>query len=119
MSVIIPINTRIPVKIRKDDFTTRYAYQNKGWVAIYEGESKTVLDNYFLVKFDLDDIFPARKGVPIISICFDIDENGILSVYIEDKSIGQKKMITINVLLQKNLWGNWEFDVRHSWIMAC
>lgn len=70
---------------------------------IYEGESKTVLDNNFLVKFDLDDIFPAPKGVPIISICFDIDETCILSVYIEDKSIGQKKMITINVLLQKNL----------------
>ncbi|KAI5346403.1 hypothetical protein L3X38_014282 [Prunus dulcis] len=46
--------------------------------------------------FHLDDIPPAPQGIPKFDTCFDIDENGILSVSAEDRSTGQKKGITFN-----------------------
>ncbi|VAI61618.1 unnamed protein product [Triticum turgidum subsp. durum] len=38
---------------------------------------------------------PAPRGVPQITVCFDIDANGILNVSAEDKTTGQKNKITI------------------------
>lgn len=35
------------------------------------------------------------RGVPQITVCFDIDANGILNVSAEDKTTGQKNKITI------------------------
>ncbi|GKE51168.1 heat shock cognate 70 kDa protein 2-like protein, partial [Tanacetum coccineum] len=37
----------------------------------------------------------APRGVPQITVCFDIDANGILNVSAEDKTTGQKNKITI------------------------
>ncbi|KAM1053854.1 hypothetical protein ACFX2I_001270 [Malus domestica] len=96
MSVIIPRNTRIPVRIKKDSYTTIYDFQTEGTVAIFEGESTAVVDNNLLGKFILDGIPPAPAGVPKITICFAIDDNGILTVSAEDKSTGREKRISIN-----------------------
>ncbi|CAK9136226.1 unnamed protein product [Ilex paraguariensis] len=38
---------------------------------------------------------PAPRGVPQITVCFDIDANGVLNVSAEDKTTGQKNKITI------------------------
>uniref|UniRef100_M4F4A9 Uncharacterized protein n=1 Tax=Brassica campestris TaxID=3711 RepID=M4F4A9_BRACM len=46
-------------------------------------------------KFELSGIPPAPRGVPQITVCFDIDANGILNVSAEDKTTGQKNKITI------------------------
>jgi len=48
-----------------------------------------------LGKFELSGIPPAPRGVPQITVCFDIDANGILNVFAEDKTTGQKSKITI------------------------
>ncbi|KAM1162258.1 hypothetical protein ACFX2B_001246 [Malus domestica] len=96
MSVIIPRNTRIPVRIKQDSYTTIYDFQTEGTVAIFEGESTAVVDNNLLGKFILDGIPPAPAGVPKITICFAIDDNGILTVSAEDKSTGREKRISIN-----------------------
>ena len=48
-----------------------------------------------LGKFELSGIPPAPRGVPQITVCFDIDANGILNVSAEDKTTGQKNKITI------------------------
>ncbi|NBI05162.1 molecular chaperone DnaK, partial [Lachnospiraceae bacterium] len=45
--------------------------------------------------FELSGIPPAPRGVPQITVCFDIDANGILNVSAEDKTTGQKNKITI------------------------
>ncbi|KAK8487676.1 hypothetical protein V6N11_012731 [Hibiscus sabdariffa] len=37
----------------------------------------------------------APRGVPQITVCFDIEANGILNVSAEDKTTGQKNKITI------------------------
>ncbi len=52
-------------------------------------------DNNLLGKFELSGIPPAPRGVPQITVCFDIDANGILNVSAEDKTTGQKNKITI------------------------
>ncbi|CAN6710292.1 unnamed protein product [Malus baccata var. baccata] len=96
MSVIIPRNTRIPVRIKEDSYTTIDDFQTQGIVAIFEGESTAVVDNNLLGKFILDGIPPAPAGVPEISICFAIDDNGILTVSAEDKSTGREKRNSIN-----------------------
>ncbi|CAL2242756.1 unnamed protein product [Prunus armeniaca] len=95
MSVVIPRNTRIPVK-KKQLYTTSLDNQDSVRVSIFEGESTRTTSNNFLGSFDLNDIPPAPQGVPEFDVCFDIDANGILSVSAEDKSTGQKKGITFN-----------------------
>ncbi|KAL6290940.1 hypothetical protein ACE6H2_008450 [Prunus campanulata] len=95
MTVIIPRNTRIPV-MKKHVLTTFSDNQSSVRFGVYEGESTTCKNNNFLGAFDLDDIPPAPKGVPKFDTCFDIDENGILSVSAEDGYTGQKKGITFN-----------------------
>jgi L1 cell adhesion molecule like protein len=48
-----------------------------------------------LGKFELTGIPPSPRGVPQISVAFDIDANGILNVSAEDKTTGIKNKITI------------------------
>ncbi|PRQ58972.1 putative Heat shock protein 70 family [Rosa chinensis] len=94
MTVVIPRNTRIPVKKHKV-LTTAFDNQTVIGFPIFEGESTTTLKNNYLGIFSLDDIPPAPKGVHRFNVCFNIDANGILSVSAEDISTGQKKEITI------------------------
>ncbi|KAM1913337.1 hypothetical protein ACFX14_001290 [Malus domestica] len=96
MSVVIPRNTRIPVKIIEKSFTTGYDNQRNVRFSIYEGESRMARDNNYLGEFELNDIPPAPRRVPKFDVCFDIDENGILYVSAEDTSTGQKKGLTFN-----------------------
>jgi len=62
---------------------------------VYEGERARTKDNDLLGKFELSGIPPAPRGVPQITVTFDIDANGILNVSAEDKTTGQKNKITI------------------------
>ena len=59
------------------------------------GERARTKDNNLLGKFDLHGIPPAPRGVPQISVSFDVDANGILNVSAEDKASGVKNKITI------------------------
>ncbi|KAI5346406.1 hypothetical protein L3X38_014285 [Prunus dulcis] len=95
MTVVIPRNTSIPV-MKKVVLVTSQDNQSSVPFRVYEGESTTVKNNNFLGEFYLNDIPPAPQGVPKFETCFDIDENGILSVSEEDMSTGQKKGITFN-----------------------
>uniref|UniRef100_M4CZD7 Uncharacterized protein n=1 Tax=Brassica campestris TaxID=3711 RepID=M4CZD7_BRACM len=64
-------------------------------IQVFEGERARTKDNNLLGKFELSGIPPAPRGVPQITVCFDIDANGILNVSAEDKTTGQKNKITI------------------------
>merc|ERR1711966_201735 len=64
-------------------------------IQVYEGERSRTRDNNLLGKLELSGIPPAPRGVPQISVCFDIDANGILNVSAEDKTTGNKNKITI------------------------
>ncbi|KAM5555733.1 hypothetical protein ABKV19_023580 [Rosa sericea] len=95
MEVMIPRNSRIPL-MKKTRVTTNFDNQFKILFQVYEGESRVATNNNFLGEFCIEGISPAPQGVPKFDVCFDIDANGILSVYAEDKSTGKKKGITIN-----------------------
>ena len=56
---------------------------------VFEGERSRTRDNNLLGKFELSGIPPAPRGVPQITVIFDIDANGILNVSAEDKTSGE------------------------------
>lgn len=62
---------------------------------IYEGEDTRTRDNNLLDKFNLCGIPLIPKGVPKITICFNICADGILNVSTKDQTTWQKNVITI------------------------
>ncbi|CAH8330415.1 unnamed protein product [Eruca vesicaria subsp. sativa] len=85
MTTLIQRNTTIPTKKEHPGVL----------IQVYEGERARTKDNNLLGKFELFGIPLAPRGVPKITVCFDIYANGILNVSAEDKTTGQKNKIMI------------------------
>ncbi|KAL9163954.1 hypothetical protein ABFS82_06G075200 [Erythranthe guttata] len=94
MNVLIPRNTKIPIKMEQG-FSTYLGNQPGSLIHVYEGERTRTEDNNLLGKFELSSIPPAPTDVRQITVCYEVDANGILNVLAEDKKRGQKNNITI------------------------
>ncbi|CAI9109060.1 OLC1v1008797C1 [Oldenlandia corymbosa var. corymbosa] len=83
MEVAVPRNTAIPTKVTIWMTTTK-DYQFDMEIKAFEGERARSIANICLDSFLLSGIQQAPRGVPDISICFELQANGILNVSAKD-----------------------------------
>ncbi|KAK9741018.1 hypothetical protein RND81_03G076300 [Saponaria officinalis] len=105
MSVVIPRNTTIPTRHERVYGALHTKKRMYGEtddrqasileIPVYEGERHKAQDNNFLGVFELSGISPSNGPSSLINVCFEIDNDGILSVSAEDTSSGNKSQITI------------------------
>ncbi|KAL5077730.1 hypothetical protein RYX36_016714 [Vicia faba] len=93
MGVVIPRNTSVPVK-NTQTYVTTIDNQSTVLIEVYEGERTRANDNNLLGFFHLLGLPPAPRDYPF-NVCFDIDQNGILTVFAMEKSTGSTNKITI------------------------
>ena len=84
MSVVIPRNTPIPT-IKKDIYYTCSDNQTSILFKVYQGERTRSIENHLLRQFSLSNIPPAPKDDIPVTVIFQIDFNGILTVSAEEK----------------------------------
>ncbi|KAJ9182101.1 hypothetical protein P3X46_006130 [Hevea brasiliensis] len=76
---IIPQNTTMPAR-KELSFTASHDNQTEALIFVYEDEGKTVQENHLLGFFKIIGIPSARRGVPDINVCMDIDASNMLRV---------------------------------------
>ncbi len=85
MSVIIPRNSKVPIK-KSRVYSTTDDNQADVTVTVYEGERSNTADNNLLGSFELGGIQLAARGTPKIRVSFEIDADGIFTVTAADES---------------------------------
>ena len=94
MDVIIPRNSRVPIKAGRQ-YTTSVDGQKNLKVSVFQGERDLVEDNRKLGAFILKDIPPMAAGLPKIQIDFIINADGILTVKAKELRSGKEQQIEI------------------------
>ena len=94
MTRLVEANTTIPTS-KEQIFSTAADNQPSVEIHVLQGERPMARDNKTLGRFHLDNIPPARRGIPQILVKFDINANGILEVTATDKGTSKKQSIRI------------------------
>ena len=94
MDVIIPRNSKVPIKAGRQ-YTTSLDGQKNLKIAVYQGERDLVQHNRKLGEFILKDIPPMPAGLPKIEIHFIINADGILKVKAKELRSGKEQAIEI------------------------
>lgn len=93
-SVLVPRNTAIPHR-KSEVYTTASDNQAVVDVHVLQGEHRLVAGNRTIGRFQMQGIFPAKRGIPQIEVIFDLDANGILSVTARDQQSGKEHKVEI------------------------
>jgi len=95
MSTLIKRNTVIPVSA-SDIYTTFEDGQPQVGIAVFQGERERASANKMLATFTLAGIEPAPRGMPQITVSFDVNADGILSVTAKDGLTGREQGIEVS-----------------------
>ena len=100
MNQIIKRNTKIPCRFTKV-FSTNIDNQQNMLIKIYQGERILSNDCHFIGDCVFDDISIGKKNSVFVEITFNIDINGLLHVYANDKIKNNKQKINIKYDINK------------------
>lgn len=93
---LIRRNTTYPAG-KKQTFSTSADNQTTLDMRLLEGESEKASDNEVFGIYRITGIPPAKRGVPMIEVTFDIDQRGTVSVTAKDTGTGkQYEMISLD-----------------------
>jgi molecular chaperone DnaK len=91
---LIPQNTTVPTS-RTKVFTTSRDNQTAVKILVMQGESDDAEENELLGEFILTGLRRAPKGEVEIEVTFEINTDGIVSVYAKDLETGQAQSIQV------------------------
>ncbi|MCM8534320.1 MAG: molecular chaperone DnaK [Lentisphaeraceae bacterium] len=94
LTALIERNTTIPTR-KEETFSTAADNQTAVDIQVYQGERPMAQQNKKIGDFRLDGIQPSPRGIPKITVTFDLDANGILNVSAKDMNTGKEQKITI------------------------
>jgi molecular chaperone DnaK len=93
--VLIHRNTTIPVS-KTEAFNTLYPEQDTIKVEVYQGEEPVASANTPLGNFLITDLEPEQPGaLAEITVRFDMDVNGMLTVTAKDRKTGKEENIVV------------------------
>lgn len=90
---VVEHGSSIPLK-KTMEFTNAVDMQQNATIMIYSGNRPMANQNKFLGRFDIE-LTPSHRGKNKISVDFDINVDGILTVSAVDKAINKPNQITI------------------------